>query len=387
MSQFLEVLEWFDDTGVEMVHRIPQEGSAEIKFGAQLVVRENQSAVFFKDGKAMDAFGGGRHTLTTKNIPIVTKVLALPFGFKSPFRIEVVFVNQKIFTNMKWGTKEPVAFRDSRLGLVRLRAFGRYTLRIADPILFVNTLVGTQNIFTTDSIDAFLKDVIVARLNDLLGETLTTVFDLPQNYDELGAVAKSRVVDDFSRYGLDLLDFYINAITPPSEVQKMIDERSGMEAVGDLDKFMQFKAAKAMGDAATGGGDSGGAGDGAAAGMGIGVGAGLGMMIPGMIQKGMAKSDDGKDTAGAESIGIIPPDESCPQCRAPLPPGAKFCAGCGTQLGHVKLCPQCRTELPPGAKFCLECGLDLVSQSNQCRQCGKPVPPDSRFCPYCGMKQ
>ncbi len=376
MSQFLEVLEWFDDTGTEFVHRIPQKGSAEIKFGAQLVVRESQQAIFFRDGKAMDSFGPGRHTLTTQNIPLLTKALSLPFGFKSPFRVEVVFVNMKVFTDMKWGTKEPVAFRDNQLGLVRLRAFGRFTTRIHNPLLFVNTLVGTQGLFTTESVDSYLKDVIVARLNDLLGETLTSIFDLPRNYDELGVAVRSRLSTDFSKYGLELIDFFVTAITPPPEVQQMIDERAGMGAVGNLDQFTQFKAAKAMGDAATGSG--GGAGNGAAAGMGMGVGAGLGMMIPGMIQKAMKGESSGPGSGGSGA--------PCPGCGNPVPTGSKFCPHCGMKIGTVLTCPACGAPNSPGSKFCAQCGKKLQTETASCPECGNIIQPGDAFCPNCGHK-
>ncbi len=129
MSQYMEVIEWFDETGQEMAHRYPEEGSGEIKMGAQLVIRENQAAIFFRDGKGLDILGPGRHTLSTMNLPIITKVLSLPWGFTSPFRAEVYFINMKVFTTMKWGTKDPVVFKDSELGMVRLRAFGNFTTR------------------------------------------------------------------------------------------------------------------------------------------------------------------------------------------------------------------------------------------------------------------
>ncbi|MFV2071499.1 MAG: SPFH domain-containing protein, partial [Thermoanaerobaculales bacterium] len=290
MAQTLEILEHHDPTGEEIVFRFPPEGSAEIKLGAQLVVHETQEAVLFRDGRALDVFGPGRHTLSTQNIPVLTKLLSLPFGGTSPFRVAVVFINKRTFLDQKWGTREPVVFRDSELGMVRLRAFGNYAYRIADSQLFVNTVVGSQGFFDTDRLKDFYRDVIVSRLNDLLGETLKTIFDLPQFYDELGTAAKARTAEDFSKYGVDLTDFYINSITPPDEVQEKMDERAAMGAIGDMNTYMQFKAAQAIQNAAEGGGGEGGA---ASAGMGLGLGAGFGAMMPGMITNAMQQAQQG----------------------------------------------------------------------------------------------
>ena len=370
MAVFLEVIEWFDDTGRTMIHRIPEKGSAEIKMGAQLVVRENQAAVFFRDGKAYDILGPGRHTLSTMNLPLLTKVLSLPFGFTSPFRVETYFANTKIFTHLKWGTKEPVAFKDSDLGLVRLRAFGTYTMRIAQPLLFINTLVGTQGIYDTDQIEDFLRDVIVSRVNDLLGELLDTIFNLPRHYDELAAAIKSRVHEDFARYGIGLLDLYINSITPPAEVQKMIDARAGMGAVGNLDQFMKFKAATAMGDAASAGG-----GGEAAGGMGLGLGAGLGMLIPGMLMKSMQEGH----LPSAKQV-------NCPACQALIPLDARFCSNCGHQIVTINKCLDCGQDLPAGANFCANCGAKVEKKSRTCPKCGYHSVAEAKFCNQCGER-
>jgi len=371
-----QVIEWFDQAGEELVHRIPEDGSAETTYGSQLVVRENQSAVFFRDGKAMDVLGAGRHTLSTQNIPVLTKWLTSKIGFadKSPFRVEIYFVNNKVFTNLRWGTRDPIAVKDSELGLVRLRAFGNYTMKVKAPLLFINTIVGTQGIYRSEQIHEYLKDVIVARLNDLLGETVDTIFNLPKIYDELGVAAKARVQADFEKYGLELIDFFVQSITPPEEVQKVIDERSSMGAVGDMGKFMQFKAAKAMGDAAK----SEGAGGTAGAGMGLGVGAGIGMMMPGMMMGAMAQTQGGQAGAAAPRV-------KCAQCGTENPATSKFCANCGTAIVIGSKCPKCGNLNDASAKFCANCGT-AMNAAKKCPNCKADIPAGSKFCPACGKK-
>lgn len=344
----IDLIEFLDQTGQSMCHRYPEEGSAAIKWGAQLIVRENQWAVFFRDGKALDVFGPGRHTITTLNIPILTAMVADPLFGDSPFRAEVYFVSRQVFTNQKWGTAEPIVFRDSEFKMIRLRAHGMYSTQITDPQLFVNKIVATQGIYQTADIQDFLRGFIVGRLNDLLGDNLDSLLDLPRYYDELAAGLKARVKDDFAQYGLETVDFVINAITPPEEVQKVIDERTGMEAVGGMAQYMQFKAARAMGDIAQQGGGPGGpggAGETATAGMGLGMGAGLGMMMPGMIGQAMQQ--------GAQ------PKIRCHNCKTEIPADSKFCPNCGINLAETVKCPKCGKEWPAGSKFCPDDGTPL----------------------------
>lgn len=337
-----DLIEWPDMNAGDMIHRLPPGGSGEFRLGSQLVVRESQAAIFYRDGKALDVFGPGRHTLSTLNLPIVSKLIGAAFGGSSPFRAEVYFVSTRVFPDMKWGTRAPIPVRDTELGLVRVRAFGQYSLRVADPSVFVGVLVAQQGRMTTAEIDEFLKNVVVSRLNDIMGENLKSIFDLAAVYDEIGVAAKMRTKADFEKYGLEVLDFYISAITPPDEVQQKIDERSAMGALGDLNKYTQYKAAVAMEKAAESGG-----------GMGEGLGLGLGMGMGAKMAQSMAAA-----VAPTAPISGAPatPGVPCFSCAQSVPAGSKFCPSCGAKVAQAAFCTGCGASLPPGAKFCPGCG-------------------------------
>ena len=364
---FLEVIEWFDETGREIVHRIPENGSGEIKYGAQLIVRESQAAVFFYNGRAYDAFASGRHTLTTANIPILNKVLSLPWGFTSPLRAEVYFVNMKVFPNLKWGTRDPVAFKDSELGLIRLRAFGIFNVRVIQPVLFVNTLVGTQGIYSAEEIEEYLSRVIVSRFNDHLGDHLDTVLNLPGQYDKLSEGLIERLQKDFSRYGLGLYNLYIISITPPQEVQKAIDDKSRLGIFDDLNRLLKMKAAMGIEKASE-----------SQAGAGAGLGMGLGFMMPTMF------ADLFKNSHSLKAGEIF----KCPDCQHPVPNEAKFCPDCGHQLLIFQQCSQCGKNLPPNGKFCTQCGQPVGQKphSKRCPHCSAENLPESIYCNQCGEK-
>lgn len=358
---FLEVLEWFDKTGNEIAQRIPDQGSAEIKFGAQMIVRENQAGVFFYNGKAIHVFGPGRHMLKTANIPVLSKVMAIPWGLTSPLRAEAYFINMKIFTDLKWGTRDPVAFKDSELGLIRLRAFGMFNIRVIQPLLFINSLIGTVAGFTTADIEDYLGRVIVSRLNDYMGENLDTILNLPGKYETWADGLKKNLRDEFSRFGLGLADLFISSITPPEEVQKLMDDRSALGLFKDMNKLMQLKAATAMEKAAENPGASG-----------QGAGMGLGLMIPSMVSRIMDEK-------------VLP---KCPDCSRDIPEDAGFCPFCGHQIMVFSQCSACQKNLPPNAGFCPRCGTKAESRkaSRFCGACGAENLMQSNYCNHCGER-
>jgi len=365
----LEVLEWFDETGQELLHRLPEHGSGEIKFGAQLTVRESQAAVLFYKGRAGDGFGPGRHTLKTGNIPLITKILSAPWGLISPLRAEVYFVNLKVFPNLKWGTRDPVAFRDSELGLVRLRAHGVFNIRVVQPVLFINTLAGTMGKYTTEQIEEYLRRVIVSRLNDYLGETLDTLFDLPGKFDELATGLKERLVKDFRRFGLALDELYITSITPPEDVQSAIDDSSRLRVIKDMDKFVRMKAGMAMEKASEGGGEAG-----------AGLGMGMGMMMPAMFA--------GSQPGGQPTATAGPVKNQCADCGNMIPADARFCPLCGHQQVVLMQCTNCGKNLTPGSRFCPRCGHPASEKPvvMVCAHCKSENLPEAKFCNNCGRK-
>jgi membrane protease subunit (stomatin/prohibitin family) len=318
--------------------------------------------------------------LTTVNIPLLTKLIGKPFGGDSPFRADVYYVSRKVFTDMKWGTREPVVFRDTELGMVRLRSFGNFTMRVNDPQLFINTMVGSMGQMGSDQIESFLKQAIVARLNDVLGENVKTILDLPRLYDELAAALKVRVHDDFAKYGVEVPDFFINSITPPEEVQKLIDERAGMGAVGDMNRYMRFKTARGIEAAASQEGGGGGVGQG----MGLGLGAGFGMMMPGMVRDAMTGAP--APAAGAQAAAPVAAGPPCGSCHTPMPPGARFCPNCGTPAPAAAACSNCKAELPAGAKFCAQCGTAVKAAPTTCSNCKAELAAGAKFCASCGTK-
>ncbi|HEV2128314.1 MAG TPA: SPFH domain-containing protein [Thermomicrobiales bacterium] len=345
----IDLIEHPNEASNELVYRVPEGGSGEFRLGSQLVVRESQRAVFFRDGKALDVFRPGRHTISTNNVPLLAGLIGLPFGGDSPFRAEVYFVSVREFTDMKWGSQQPLVYRDSELGMVRLRAYGTYSMKVADPQLFVNEVVGTRGSYRTAAIEDYLRSVILNEFNDMLGDVHTSILDIQRMTREIADASRAALADDFTRLGLDLVSFQISAITPPEEVQQRIDERSSMGAIGDMGAYTQYKTAQAIGDAAR---NEGGSGDATSTGVGLGAGLGIGQAMAGAIGSSYQQSQQ------RQQQGQQLETRQCPNCNSTIPASAKFCPECGVNLA-AKVCPECGTSNSPGAQFCTNCGTKL----------------------------
>jgi len=278
-GELIDIVEWLDDSNDTLAWRFERHGN-EIKNGAQLIVREGQRAVFVDQGRLADVFDPGRYELQTSNLPILSTLQGWKHGFESPFKAEVYFISTRQFTDLKWGTKNPIILRDAEFGPIRLRAFGSYALRVGDPGAFLREIVGTDGHFTADEITEQLRNIVVSRVADLVAESAIPALDLAANYDELGGFVKERISPEFLGMGIDLTQFLVENISLPEAVEKVLDERTSMGIVGDLSKYTQFQAAQAMRDAASNEG-----GGGLAAG---GMGAGLGMAMGQAMAQGLA---------------------------------------------------------------------------------------------------
>jgi membrane protease subunit (stomatin/prohibitin family) len=266
VAQFIEIIEWVDDSRDTMVYRFPVYAK-EIKNGAKLIVREGQAAVFIRDGQLADVMKPGTYTLDTKNFPILSTLLGWKYGFESPFKSEVYFVSTRLHSDLKWGTQNPIMMRDNDLGVVRLRAFGSYAIKVSDPGLFIKDIVGTDGLFETSEISDYLRDMLVQAFTNSVAESKIPALDLAANYKALGTTLTQAIAADFAQHGLQLSRFLISNISVPAEVEAMLDKRSSMGAIGNLDQFAKFQMANSIPDAARNPNGMAGAGMGLGAGM------------------------------------------------------------------------------------------------------------------------
>ncbi|MBN2079536.1 MAG: SPFH domain-containing protein [Spirochaetes bacterium] len=368
----LDVVEWKNKQG-EILHRFP-EGA--VSLGAQLIVMEHQEAVFFREGQALDSFGPGRHTLKTGNIPILEKLVNLPFGGKSPFPAEVYFLNKTEIPNLKWGTKVPLDLQDPVYNIaVPIRAFGNFSIRILDNKTFLTMAIGTWQAYTSEAVEATLRDqIILQKLQDLIAEFMlkegVTILKLPAYYDEIAVSGRAKIMDDFSSYGIELVRFAIESINVPQEdesvkrLKKALADKAEIGIMGQ-DDYKMRRTFDTMEKAAGSDGMAGGA-------MGAGMGFGMGNQMSNMMGQAM-----GSATGTAQIV--------CPSCNTPNTSGAKFCSSCGKEMIAAAACPKCKAKIAVGAKFCPECGANL--EGSACVKCGVKLQAGAKFCPECGAAQ
>ena len=282
MARVFDIVEFMDEASTEMVHRIPERGSGDFRIGSQVIVRDSQAAVFYRDGRALDVFGPGPHTIATANIPLLVDFVGKAFSGQTPFKAEVYYVSLREFMDLKWGTPTPITIKDPELGMARVQARGTYGIQVSEPQLFVNKVVGTQGIYRTSDIQGFFRSMILTKLTDLIGEIGKSVIELAGMAEEITMGARAKAAEEFESRGVTLTSIYVEYVGPTEETAKAIDERASMGALGDMQAYMQFQAARAMRDAAQQPG--GGA---AATGVGLGAGIGMGAAMAQMVTQSM----------------------------------------------------------------------------------------------------
>lgn len=271
MARVFDVIEHVDEDRRGIVQRFPERGSGDFRMGSQLIVREGQAAIFYRDGKALDVFGSGRHTLTTANVPLLTDIVGKAFSGRTPFKAEVYFVTMRELTDMKWGTPQPITIPDPVLGMARVTGYGSYAIQVTDPQLFVSKMVGTQHLYRTRDIEGFFRSIILTKITDLIGEMGKSIIQMAAFVEELAAGVRAKASEDFAARGVTLNSFYVESLSPTEETAKAIDARSAMGAIGDMGSYEQYQRAQALRDAANN--PSGAAGNMAQMGAGLGLGA------------------------------------------------------------------------------------------------------------------
>jgi membrane protease subunit (stomatin/prohibitin family) len=331
-KQFIDVIQWNEDEDGVLSYRYPMQ-DMEIQNGGQLTVRESQMAAFINEGRIADVFGPGLYTLTTRNLPLLTDLMNWDKAFESPFKSDVYFFSTRQQIDQKWGTATPITLRDKEFGAVRLRAFGNYTYRVADPRVFFNQVAGTRDTYHASDLDGQLRTAIVAGMTDTFANSDVSFIDMAANQTALASKVSDELKPMFAGLGLELSQFVVANISLPEELQKVFDQRVGMNMVGDLGRYTLYSAAESL--------DLSAANTSGAAGMGMGLGAGA--AVAQVLSNAL------------KPIGIAPPS---------APP----------QAGTASLIDASVPDAPAATatKFCIECGKPIAERAKFCSECGKP---------------
>ena len=340
--QLLKVIQWKDESQSIIVHRYNMDSRDEIMNGCQLVVNESQMAILSKEGQFADVFGPGTHRLETKNLPILTKISGWKYGFDSPFKCDVYYINTKQFINQNWGTSNPVMMRDAEFGMIRVRAFGKYSFQVDDAPLLIRQLVGTNSDYTINDLREHVKTMFVSSFSDALATAKIPALDIAMKYEELADVLKNVLNSKFKEFGIKPVQVYVENVSLPEEVEKMIDKRTSIGVMeGKMGSYAAMESLGAMRDAANNPNGSG------LAGAGVGLGAGVAM--------GSTMMDGLKDIKDEPKQKLV----NCSNCGNQIPATSKFCPECGKQQATSKFCPECGAKVSASSKFCPECGFKL----------------------------
>ena len=349
-----------------------------IVIGSQLIVDESQEALFYKEGQSLDVFGPGRYTLSSKNLPLLQKIVNLPFGGETPFTAEVYFVNRTARLDYKWGTPEPIPIEDPVYRvLLSIGCHGQFGLRIDDSRKFVKEIVGTMPVWSGDQVLEYFKGLIINQVKDSIAEFVVkrsiSVSKMSAYLEEVSKLIEDGCREEFANYGIELLRFFVTSVAIPSSELKKIQEgafeRLKIEQIGD-DRYRAKRTFDALDKAAE---NPGAAGTLMSAGIGLGVGAKMAGGLSGLADESLGTSK------GGQQAGQGMP---CSKCGHVVAAGARFCPECGTPSGPPSIeCPGCGRQIPATSTFCPECGKRT---SSECAACGQEIQPGSKFCPHCG---
>jgi membrane protease subunit (stomatin/prohibitin family) len=319
-KQFIDVIQWTEDSDGTLAYRYPMR-DMEIQYGAQLTVRESQMALFVNEGKAADTFGPGLYKLETRTLPLLTNLMNWDKLFQSPFKSDVYFFSTRVQTDQKWGTQQPITIRDKDFGMVRLRGFGIYTYHIVEPLKFHQRLSGTREVYSVSDLEGQLRNTILARFADAFAQSGVPFLDMAANQGLLADKLKQGLAPAFGDFGLMLDQFAVESLSLPDDLQQKLDERIGMNMVGNMQQYTQYQVAQSMPIAA--------ANQGGGAGLGAGLGAGMAMgkaMVDAVGGAAAAASSGAPAAASADT-------KFCVECGKPIPKTAKFCPECGGTQG------------------------------------------------------
>ncbi len=325
-KQFIDVIHWTESGDGVLAYRYPMQ-DMEIQYGAQLTVRESQMALFVNEGKAADAFGPGLYTLETRTLPLLTNLMNWDKLFQSPFKSDVYFFSTRMQTDQRWGTQNPITVRDKDFGMVRLRGHGIYSYHLVNPLLFHQKVSGTREAYTVADLEGQLRNTIIGRVSDAFASSQIPFLDMAANLDELGKALGEKLAPTFAELGLELDSFVVQSLSLPEELQRRLDERIGMNMVGNLRDYTQFQVAQSIPTAA--------ANEGGGAGLGAGLGAGMAMgkaIVDAMSGQASAGTS-GSSTTGNAGAQPSTATKFCVECGKSIPRTSKFCPECGKPQG------------------------------------------------------